>query len=181
MNLVRSKQRGTDHGEVFTPAWMVDAMLDLVKGESEHVLRVNIVNGDALTMTTAEGQPITFTEWGYLGKGKFQRRDFRYDTLTQMSSFGEGTLFADTFVAPVALSAQQGLAASKSRWVLCSSARPTRARYVANFTKRVCMKGAYNYETRSEGRPHQAAGPRLGRPIGEQSNLSLQSRKRSDG
>jgi hypothetical protein len=32
---------------------------------------------------------------GYLGKGKFQRRDFRYDTLTQMSSFSEDTLFAD--------------------------------------------------------------------------------------
>ena len=41
------------------------------------------------------GEPITFAEWGYLGKGKFQRRDFRFDTLTQMSSFGEDTLFAD--------------------------------------------------------------------------------------
>ena len=44
----------------------------------------------------ATAEPITFAEWGYLGKGKFQRRDFRFDTLTQMSSFGEeGTLFAD--------------------------------------------------------------------------------------
>ena len=43
----------------------------------------------------SDGQPITFAEWGYLGKGKFQRRDFRFDTLTQMSSFGEDTLFAD--------------------------------------------------------------------------------------
>ena len=43
----------------------------------------------------ATGEPITFAEWGYLGKGKFQRRDFRFDTLTQMSSFGEDTLFAD--------------------------------------------------------------------------------------
>jgi hypothetical protein len=45
------------------------------------VLAVNIVQGDALTMTTApSGEPITFPEWGYLGKGKFQRRDFRFDT-----------------------------------------------------------------------------------------------------
>jgi hypothetical protein len=183
MTLVKSKQRVADHGEVFTPAWMVEAMLDLVKDESEridsrflepacgsgnflvqvlrrklaavdlkfgksefekrhyalfglmcmygievlddnvaecranlleiladyldlgepddlyraaaHVLAENIVHGDALAMTTSDGEPITFAEWGYLGKGKFQRRDFRYDTLVQMSSFGEDTLFGD--------------------------------------------------------------------------------------
>ena len=59
------------------------------------MLTVNIVHGDALTMLTNDGEPITFAEWGYLGKGKFQRRDFRFDILTQMSSFGEDTLFAD--------------------------------------------------------------------------------------
>ena len=180
---VKSKQRVADHGEVFTPAWMVEAMLDLVKGETEridsrflepacgsgnflvrilqrklaavelkfgksdfekrhyallalmctygielladniaecranilevladylnlggsedvyraasYVLSQNLVHGDALTMRTSDGQPITFAEWGYLGKGKFQRRDFRFDTLTHMSTFGEeGTLFA---------------------------------------------------------------------------------------
>ncbi len=60
------------------------------------VLVANIVQGDALTMTDADGDAIVFPEWGYLGKGRFQRRDFRYDTLTQTSAFGEeGTLFAD--------------------------------------------------------------------------------------
>ena len=181
--LVKSKQRVADHGEVFTPAWMVEAMLDLVKGETEridsrflepacgsgnylvrilqrklaavearfgksdfekqhyallavmciygiellpdnikecrenlleiladylkvsesddayraasHVLSVNIVHGDALKMRTGDGLPITFAEWGYLGKGKFQRRDFRFDMLTQSSAFSEeGSLFA---------------------------------------------------------------------------------------
>jgi hypothetical protein len=180
---VKSKQRVADHGEVFTPAWLVEAMLDLVKDESERidsrflepacgsgnfllpvlqrklaavelkfgksefekrhyalfglmcmygiellddnvaecranlleilaaylavdetddvyqaaarVLQNNIVHGDALAMNTSDGEAITFAEWGYLGKGKFQRRDFRYDTLVQMSSFGEDTLFAD--------------------------------------------------------------------------------------
>ncbi len=184
MSLVRSKQRVADHGEVFTPPWLVEAMLDLVKGESERidsrflepacgsgnflvrvlfrklttvqhkygksdfekrnfallglmciygiellpdnvaecrqnmleiftdflelkpddpltaaaefVLSQNIVHGDAMTMLNGDGAPITFAEWGYLGKGKFQRRDFRFDTLTQMSAFGEeDTLFAD--------------------------------------------------------------------------------------
>ena len=33
-----------------------------------------------------------FPEWAYLGNGKFQRRDFRYDSLTQRSGFN-GTLF----------------------------------------------------------------------------------------
>ena len=180
--LVKSKQRVADHGEVFTPGWMVEDMLDLVKHESERidsrvlepacgsgnflvpvlarklvtvqlrhgksefekrhyalfalmctygiellsdnagecrhnlaevfntflgiddndewaqaaraVLEVNIVQGDALTMTVPSGRPITFPEWGYIGKGKFQRRDFRYDDLTQRASY-EGTLFGE--------------------------------------------------------------------------------------
>ena len=183
MSLVKSKQRVADHGEVFTPAWMVEAMLDLVKGETEridsrflepacgsgnflvrilqrklaavelrygmsdfekqhyallalmcaygielladniaecranmlkvlgsylnldesddlyraayYVLSQNLIHGDALTMQTSDDQPITFAEWGYVGRGKFQRRDFRFDILTHSSTFSEeGTLFA---------------------------------------------------------------------------------------
>ena len=56
------------------------------------VLDVNIIQGDALTLTKTDGKPIEFPEWGYLGMGKFQRRDFRYDALTQRSSI-HGTLF----------------------------------------------------------------------------------------
>ena len=37
MSLVKSKKRVADHGEVFTPAWMVKAMLDLVKDETERI------------------------------------------------------------------------------------------------------------------------------------------------
>ena len=184
MNLIKSKQRVADHGEVFTPEWLVEAMLDLVKDETErldsrflepacgsgnfltkilkrklaavelrysksdfdrkqyallsvmciygiellkdnigecqanvlevlisylnlekedelyrsavYVLSQNIVHGDALTMRDINGSPITFAEWGYLGKGKFQRRDFRFDVLTGSSAFSaEGSLFAD--------------------------------------------------------------------------------------
>jgi len=184
MGLIKSKQRVADHGEVFTPPWMVEAMLDLVKDESEridsrflepacgsgnflvqvlrrklaavelkfgksdferrhyallalmciygielladniaecranlleiladyldlgeseefyraasHVLAQNLVHGDALTMRTSDGQSIMFAEWGYLGKGRFQRRDFRFDILTQASGFSEeGTFFSD--------------------------------------------------------------------------------------
>ena len=183
MTLVKSKQRVADHGEVFTPAWMVEAMLDLVKDETQridsrflepacgsgnflvqvlrrklaavelkygksqfekrhfalfalmciygiellpdniaecraslldifaeylnldevadlyraanHVLALNLVHGDALTMKASDGAPITFAEWGYLGKGKFQRRDFRFDILTHSSAFSaENSLFA---------------------------------------------------------------------------------------
>lgn len=81
-----------------------DNLLDLVvpfvqakPGDAWHraaarVLGANIVQGDALSMSTAAGEPIVFPEWGYLGRGKFQRRDFRYDNLTQRASF-EGTLW----------------------------------------------------------------------------------------
>ncbi len=37
MDLVRSKQRVADHGEVFTPAWLVEDMLDLIKPEAERI------------------------------------------------------------------------------------------------------------------------------------------------
>ena len=183
MSSFKSRQRVADHGEVFTPAWMVEAMLDLVKGETEridsrflepacgrgnflvrilqrklaavelkfgksdfekrhyallalmctygielladniaecrgnmldiladylnlnetddlyraasYVLSQNLIHGDALKMRASDDQPITFAEWGYLGKGRFQRRDFRFDILTHSSAFGqEGTLFA---------------------------------------------------------------------------------------
>jgi hypothetical protein len=183
VSLLRTKQRVADHGEVFTPEWMVEAMLDLVKDETEridsrflepacgngnflvrilqrklaavelkygcfdferrhyallavmctygveiledniaecranmleiladylkldvsdeiyraasYVLSQNLVHGDALKMRTSDDQQITFPEWGYLGKGKFQRRDFRLNDLSMSSSFSvEGSLFA---------------------------------------------------------------------------------------
>lgn len=62
------------------------------------VLDANIVHGDALSMATLDGdpRPITFPEWAYVGKGMYRRRDFRFDTLTRMASFGEqDMLFAD--------------------------------------------------------------------------------------
>lgn len=181
--LIRSKDRVSQHGEVFTPSWLVEAMLDLAKDESERIdsrvlepacgsgnfltkvlqrklatveikfgksefekqhysllsimciygiellgdnisdcrdnlldifkdylnlkqtdtlykaahatLSINLVHGNALTMQTIRGTPIEFAEWGYLGKGKFQRRDFRLDVLTGSSAFSaEDSLFA---------------------------------------------------------------------------------------
>jgi hypothetical protein len=56
------------------------------------VLKANILQGDALTLRTSLGAHMEFPEWGYLGSGKYQRRDFRYDALTQRSSI-QGTLF----------------------------------------------------------------------------------------
>jgi hypothetical protein len=182
-SLVKSKQRVADHGEVFTPPWLVEAMLDLVKGETEridsrflepacgsgnflvpvlrrklaavehkdgrsdferrhyallalmsiygiellpdniaecranllevlaeylsldgsddlyraasYVLALNLVRGDALKLQTYDGHAITFAEWGYLGRGKFQRRDFYLNSLTQSAAFSaEDSLFA---------------------------------------------------------------------------------------
>lgn len=181
--IIKSKQRVADHGEVFTPPWLVEAMLHLVRGETERidarflepacgsgnflvpvlmrklaavelkfkksefekrhyallglmclygiellddnimecrdrllrvfaeylgvneaselyraagaVLECNLVHGDALTMRTANDEPIVFAEWGYLGRGKFQRRDFRLDVLTGSSAFtSNDSLFA---------------------------------------------------------------------------------------
>lgn len=82
---------------------VITANLGLDAGEHWHaaatkVLVANVVHGDALSMTTREAEPqaITFPEWSYVGKGRYHRRDFRFDTMTQMSTFGEGdTLFSE--------------------------------------------------------------------------------------
>lgn len=80
--------------EILTGYLNLDDSDDLYRA-ANYVLSQNLVHGDALTMLTSDGQPITFAEWGYLGKGKFQRRDFRLDTLTGSAAFAkEGTLFA---------------------------------------------------------------------------------------
>jgi hypothetical protein len=84
------------------------------------VLSQNLVHGDALTMLTHDGRPLTFPEWGYLGKGKFQRRDFRFDVLTGSSAFSEeGTrhrflsFFRQQLFASGAFYAQQLLSLSR--------------------------------------------------------------------
>jgi len=61
-----------------------------------YVLSQNLVHGDAQTMRAHDARPISFAEWGYLGKGRFQRRDFRLDVLTGASAYSqEGDLFAN--------------------------------------------------------------------------------------
>lgn len=68
---------------------------DELRAAAFYVLSQNLVHGDALALKDASGQPITFAEWGYLGKGKFQRRDFRFDALTASSTLtSDGSLFA---------------------------------------------------------------------------------------
>ena len=37
MGLIKSKKRVADHGAVLTPRWLVENMLDLVKGETERI------------------------------------------------------------------------------------------------------------------------------------------------
>jgi len=81
--------------DVFAEYLNIDETDELYRAAT-HVLSTNLVHGDALTMRAVDGQPITFAEWGYLGKGKFQRRDFRFDVLTGSSKYSEeGSLFAD--------------------------------------------------------------------------------------
>lgn len=179
-NLIKSKKRVADHGEVFTPSWLVENMLDLVKGETEridsrflepacgsgnflvpilqrklaavelkygksdfekrhyallaltslygiellddnitecranmlevfavylgideedelyhaasHVLSLNLIHGDAMKMVALDGQPMRITEWSSVGKGKFNRRDFRLDSLTRAGELRQSSV-----------------------------------------------------------------------------------------
>jgi len=74
--------------EVFTEYLNLTEADDLYRAAA-YVLSQNIVHGDALEMKDSTGKPITFPEWGYIGKGKFQRRDFLFDSLAQSAAFKE--------------------------------------------------------------------------------------------
>jgi hypothetical protein len=55
--------------DVFADYLQIEASDDLYRAAS-FVLSQNLVHGDALSMRDITGQPITFAEWGYLGKGQ---------------------------------------------------------------------------------------------------------------
>ena len=55
--------------EILADYLNLDGSNDLYRAAS-YVLSQNIIQGDALTMRTDDGDPITFAEWGYLGKGQ---------------------------------------------------------------------------------------------------------------
>src|SRR5215217_564622 len=87
MSLGRSKQRIADHGEVFTPAWMVEAMLDLVKDETERIdsrfLEPACGSGNFLVQILR--RKLAAVELKY-GKSDFERR--HYALLALMCIYG---------------------------------------------------------------------------------------------
>lgn len=65
-----------------------------------HILRHNILCGDALTMETNDGEPIDFAEWSALNGSFIKRRDFRLNQLLkaneknlQLDFFGEAGFY----------------------------------------------------------------------------------------
>ena len=87
MSLVKSKQRVADHGEVFTPAWMVEAMLDLVKGESERIDSrfLEPACGDGNFLVPVLRRKLAAVELKY-GKSDFERH--QYALLAVMCIYG---------------------------------------------------------------------------------------------
>jgi type I restriction-modification system DNA methylase subunit len=87
MSLVKSKQRVADHGEVFTPAWMVESMLDLVKEETERIdsrfLEPACGSGNFIVRILQ--RKLTAVEFKY-GKSDFERR--HYALLALMCIYG---------------------------------------------------------------------------------------------
>lgn len=67
----------------------------------QHVLKRNILWGDALTLCTplspmgeSEGAPIIFSEWGFIGE-TVKRRDYTLDMLLRNQPMQEPNLFSD--------------------------------------------------------------------------------------
>lgn len=59
---------------------------------AEFILRKNILCGDALSLKTAEGNDIIFTEWQFVNTSQIKRRDFVYEDLVQLNGL---PLFSD--------------------------------------------------------------------------------------
>jgi len=59
-----------------------------------HILRHNILCGDALTMKNADGEPIVFAEWSDVNGSMLKRRDFQ---LSQMLEENSAALQLDLF------------------------------------------------------------------------------------
>ena len=87
MSQVKSKQRVADHGEVFTPEWMVEAMLDLVKAETERIdsrfLEPACGSGNFLVKIL--GRKLAAVEFKF-GKSDFEKR--HYALLPLMCTYG---------------------------------------------------------------------------------------------
>src|ERR1700674_5629544 len=87
MNLIKSKQRIADHGEVFTPLWMVEAMLDLVKHETERIdsrfLEPACGSGNFLVRVLQRKLAAVETKFG---KSDFEKR--HYALLALMCLYG---------------------------------------------------------------------------------------------
>src|ERR1019366_4042142 len=87
MSLIKSKRRVADHGEVFTPRWLVENMLDLVKGEAERI--------DSRFLETACGSgnflvPVLHRKLAAV-EAKFGKSDFErghYALLAVMCTYG---------------------------------------------------------------------------------------------
>ena len=87
MSMIKSKKRVADHGEVFTPAWMVEAMLDLVKGETERIDSrfLEPACGDGNFLVQILRRKLAAVELKY-GKSDFERR--HYALLALMCLYG---------------------------------------------------------------------------------------------
>lgn len=60
-----------------------------------YILSTNIVQGDALTLRTAEDRPIVFPEWSPINGSLLKRRDFAYDQLLDHAHIANLPLFSD--------------------------------------------------------------------------------------
>jgi hypothetical protein len=60
MSLIKSKKRVADHGEVFTPDWLVEKMLDLVKQGLRGIERDLIIRFEMSALTPDQGDIIHF-------------------------------------------------------------------------------------------------------------------------
>jgi len=67
---------------------------DTMRESVRYILDKNIIRGDALSLQTEDGRPITFAEWSMVSGSMIKRRDYHFESLSK-SETKETGLFAE--------------------------------------------------------------------------------------
>jgi hypothetical protein len=72
-----------------------EPLLQPARAAATYILSTNIIQGDALSLKTADGQPIIFPEWSALNRMMLKRRDYTFRELLGHAELKSTPLFSD--------------------------------------------------------------------------------------
>ena len=65
---------------------------DTMRESVKYILDKNIIHGDALSLKTNDGKPLTFPEWSMVSGSMIKRRDYHFESLSKSETKDVGFL-----------------------------------------------------------------------------------------